>query len=774
MSRTVSTATVMTVSHPSGSEPAGAKSRSSSFELLAEPVRRWIWRKQWTGLRGVQEQAIPVVIGSDSDVVIAAATASGKTEAAFLPLISKAVASPKPQAGFRLLYVSPLKALINDQFGRLRDLCESLQIPVHPWHGDISASKKSKARKTPDGILLITPESLEALFVLRGLELTQMFQGLEAVIVDELHAFLGSERGRHLSSLLTRLEGSVGHPVRRIGLSATLGDMSLACEWLRRDAAENIAVIVDRSDGGELQLQIKGMVQALPSDDLKEDGAKEHEELVDGEPVGNTSRQIAEHLFAQLRGEWHLIFAGSRQRVEEFSDLMLQLSEQARLPNEFFPHHSNLSRDHREFLEHRLKDGRLPTTAICTSTLELGIDIGDVKSVAQIGAPGSVASLRQRLGRSGRRPGQPAILRGYVVERDQGTESGVCDRLRLRLAQSVAVIELLISGWCEPPPQQALHLSTLVHQVLSVIAQRGGARARDLYLLLCRHGPFSNVSQDLFARLLKQIGGPDVSLIEQSTDGLLLLGREGEMLVEHYSFYAVFQTPEEYRIESAERHLGTLPIMHVLAVGMTIIFSGRRWRIVEVHDREKTIRVIPDPSGVPPSFGGEGEALHDGVAEQMRQVLSGSAVPAYLDRQAQALLLEGRSWFEKLGLRVSSLISNDDGGTTVFPWQGTVAVQTLMLAMRSHSLDVSISAASPIVLECDNAFDNVESVLRDLACSRPPDGLWLAQLMGNLEVEKYHRHLSRDLLAEDAASSRIQAHRVPELAGSVLSSGAAV
>ena len=762
----------MTISYPSGSDQAGVERPSSSFELLAEPVRRWIWKKRWTSLRGVQEQAIPAIVGSESDVVIAAATASGKTEAAFLPLISRMIENPELRPGFKLLYISPLKALINDQCRRLEDLCEAVDVPVHPWHGDVSASRKSKARKTPDGVLLITPESLEALFVLRGLELPGLFQALQAVVVDELHAFLGSERGMHLSSLLTRLEACIGRPVRRLGLSATLGDMSLACAWLRRDAAEAVDVILDRSEGGELQLLVRAFVQAVPRDRTQErddtaqrEGGKEQE----AEPIADTGRQIADHLFKELRGGWHLVFAGSRQRVEMFSDLLLQLSEQARLPNEFYPHHSNLSREHREFLEQRLKDGRLPTTAVCTSTLELGIDIGDVKSVAQVGAPGSVASLRQRLGRSGRRPGEPAILRGYIVERELDAKSDVCDRLRLRVAQSVAATELLLNGWCEPPSRHALHLSTLVHQILSVIAQQGGANAKDLYLLLCQRGPFSAVSPDLFARLLRQLGAPDTALIEQSPDGLLLLGQEGEMLVEHYSFYAVFKTPEEYRIESGGRFLGTLPIVHVLTVGMSIIFSGKRWRIQEVHDRDKTVRVVPDPSGVPPTFGGEGEALHDGVAEKMRQVLSGSAMPAYLDRQARELLIEGRGWFQKLELGSTSLASTDDGGTVLFPWRGTVAAQTLMLALRSQSLDVSISAASPIVLECGHARDDVENALRELAASAPPDGLWLAQLMSNLEIEKYHHHLSHDLLAEDAASSRLRADCVPDLARAVLS-----
>ncbi|WP_297770590.1 helicase-related protein [uncultured Roseovarius sp.] len=191
--------------------------------------------------------------------------------------------------------------------------------------------------------------------------------------------------------------------------------------------------------------------------------------------TASAPRQIASHLFKHLRGSDNLVFAGSRQSVEIYADQLRNLCEDERLPQEFYPHHASLSRDHRDFVERRLKDGSKPTTAICTSTLELGIDIGDVACVAQIGAPFSVASLWQRLGRSGRRAGQPAVLRQYAVETRLTPDSNYIDRLRLGLIRAVAMIDLLLEGWCEPPKAQALHLSTLVHQILSVIAERGGA-----------------------------------------------------------------------------------------------------------------------------------------------------------------------------------------------------------------------------------------------------------------------------------------------------------
>jgi len=177
----------------------------SAFDRLAEPVRRWIWQQKWAALRDVQEKAIPAVLAG-GDVVISARTAAGKTEAAFLPLLSRITASGRIADGFAVLYVSPLKALINDQHRRLESLCEACDIALHKWHGDVNEEAKARARKRPSGVVLITPESLEALLVRRGGAARGLFGRLDAVVIDELHAFIGTERGMQLLSILTRID----------------------------------------------------------------------------------------------------------------------------------------------------------------------------------------------------------------------------------------------------------------------------------------------------------------------------------------------------------------------------------------------------------------------------------------------------------------------------------------------------------------------------------------------------------------------------------------
>ena len=394
-----------------------------SFDRLARPVQRWIWDKGWSELRDIQDRAINAVLDTEVDLIIAASTASGKTEAAFLPLISQVLESPG-SGGFDLVYIGPLRALINDQFGRLQDLCLQTDLPVHPWHGDISANAKARARKSPRGVLLITPESLEALFVLRGLEIPRLFAATRAVVIDELHALLDSERGIHLRSLLSRVERACGRNIRRIGLSATLGDMELTRQFLRPDNPTHVLLIQSVSRGQELKVQLRGYLTGTKKAD----------------PHGLAAKTaLAQHMFTKMRGQQNLFFAGSRQNVEYYADHLRQLSENLGVPNEFYPHHANLARDHRLFVEDRLKSATLPTSAVCTSTLELGIEIGDIACVAQIGAPHSVSSLRQRLGRSGRRAGAAAVLRMYVTGEKLDALSNPVDRLRLDLIRSVAM-----------------------------------------------------------------------------------------------------------------------------------------------------------------------------------------------------------------------------------------------------------------------------------------------------------------------------------------------
>lgn len=346
-----------------------SSSDSVGFHRLDSRIQRWIWSAGWTELRDAQERAIPLILNGQQDVIIAASTASGKTEAAFLPVLTKLAETP----GSLAIYVSPLKALINDQWRRLDELTELLEIPVTPWHGDITQTRKTKFMRHPEGCLLITPESLEAVLMRHGLNLKGTFAGLQYVVIDELHAFMGTERGKQLQSLLHRIERALGRPVRRIGLSATLGDMRDAAEFLRPGGGKEVALVVTKEGSQELKVLVKGMLEKKSPPSVKPDEDED----------SPAKMAVTEHMFRTLRGSNNLIFPNRRSEVEYFSDRLRRMCEDERVPNEFWPHHGNLAKDIREVTETALKQKERPATAICTSTLELGIDIGSVKSVVQ-------------------------------------------------------------------------------------------------------------------------------------------------------------------------------------------------------------------------------------------------------------------------------------------------------------------------------------------------------------------------------------------------------
>jgi len=498
---------------------------SSGFELLDEGVQRWIWKQGWKSLREIQERSIPSVLQAETDIVISASTAAGKTEAAFLPACT--LMAQNPIDGFSILYISPLKALINDQYRRLKGLCEILDMPV-------TQSLKEKQKRNPSGILLITPESLESLLLNRSGWSKKAFAGISHIILDEFHAFIGTERGCQLQSLMHRLEFLIERVVPRIALSATLGDMDQVARYLRPNQKLKCEIISSTTSRSDLKLQLRGYIDPA--------------ELKEGKEPAISS--IITDLYTILRGGSHLIFANSRSRTEEVAVKLSDKCERDTVPNEFFPHHGSLSKEIRESLESRLQEGKLPTTAVCTMTLELGIDIGSVDSIAQVTAPHSVASLRQRLGRSGRR-GEAAVLRMFISENELTPKSHISDRLRLETFLSIAIVNLLLKKWYEPSSQHQYHFSTLVQQTLSVIGQYGGVRADQLWALLCNSGPFNQVDKSMYIVFLKALGSQE--LITQTKDGQLVLGSKGERIVEHYSFYTAFQTPEEYRLESNGR-----------------------------------------------------------------------------------------------------------------------------------------------------------------------------------------------------------------------------
>lgn len=708
---------------------------SDEYKRLDPLVQKWVFKQGWSDLREIQKRAIDPILSGDRDVLISASTAAGKTEAFFLPACS-AIASE--ENGFGILYISPLKALINDQYRRLENLCDMLDMKITPWHGDSPQAKKKQIKKNPSGILLITPESLESLLVRESGWVKNAFSSLKYVVIDEFHAFIGSERGQHLLSLLNRLEHlleRLSSPIPRVALSATLGELETVPLSLRPNQSLTCETITSTKNTTTLKVQVRGYIE--PFDLLSNDS---------GEPA---EIQICHDLYKLCRGGSHLVFANSRKRTESIAAQLRDFCEQNVVPNEFFPHHGSLSKDLREELESRLQKEALPTTAICTMTLELGIDIGKVNSVIQVTAPHSISSLRQRMGRSGRR-NDPAILRMLISENQLNSKSNIIDQLRIELVQSLAMIRLLITcNWFEPADTEQMHFSTLLHQILAVTAQWGGVRVEQLYSLLCVSGPFQKTSIDDFKTLLSAMGKE--GLLTQLSSGEVTLGLEGEHIVNHYTFYAVFKTPEEFRVVIGNKTLGTLPVDTLIINDQHIIFSGKRWKVIEVDTEKKIIHVERSKAGNPPNFGGSGMSIHDKIRQEMFEIYSngdyrisiGDKKIDFIDQTAQNLFIEGVHYFNLSALKNSPIIQ-EGKKSYIFPWMGDKVVNTIT-AILIKGLFKASSYAGVIEVQ-DSTVESILKYLNSVIEYGMPSEMELAKLVPEKKTEKFDDLLPDDLL----------------------------
>jgi ATP-dependent Lhr-like helicase len=714
-----------------------------AFDQLDPRIQHWIWEAGWSELKDAQERAITSILkaGAQHDVIVAAATASGKTEAAFFPILTHML---QREEDCCVAYVSPLKALINDQWSRLDRLCEALEIPVTPWHGDIGETKKKRFLKRPRGCLLITPESLEGFLMRQGSSLGGLFAGLQFIVIDELHAFIDSPRGTQLQSLMHRIEVALKRRVRRVGLSATLGEMRLAADFLRPGASQTVDIIDSKGSGQELRVLVKGYYDRPPRLSDKEVEALEAtgQQVQKEDVLPEALVAIGRHLFTSLRGSNNLVFPNSRSKVELFADLLRRACDQAGVPNEFWPHHGSLSKEIREETEAALKQGERPATAIATTTLELGIDIGAVKSVAQIGPAPSVASLRQRLGRSGRRKGEPAILRAYCIEPELDSQAPLSDCLREGLVQTVAQVNLLTRGWFEPPRTGGLDASTLVQQLLSLIAQYGGVTAAQAWQVLVAGGVFSAVQKDDFLDLLRELGSREI--LQQGAQGLLLPAPKGERLINHYSFLATFESEEEFRVIANGRTLGSLPVSRPLDEGSFIIFAGRRWHVLTCNQAEKFIEVAPAKGGKVPTFDGMKGKVHDVVRAEMRSTLESDAVPAFLDGTAQALLGEARDAYGAANLGQEA-VQQVGRNVHVFTWRGDWANDTLALMLVHRGLRAQNEGLTVAIEEA--AAERVFDALYDIANEPEPDPLELVARVQNKWRRKWDWALPERLLS---------------------------
>lgn len=572
------------------------------YELLAEPIRRYIRDKKWESLRSIQNAAIEHIMASDRNFILASRTASGKTEAAFLPILSKA---DFRKAGVKVLYISPLIALINDQFLRIQDLCNYLEVPVTKWHGEASKSEKDKLVRNPAGVLLITPESLEAMFANQPQQIRHFFSALEYVVIDEIHSFLGTPRGVQLQSLLSRLRLDSGSAFKLVGLSATIGDYG-AVKTMTGDA-ENTTVLRDKT-AKEMEAAFKyfeGAGTELPLELLKD-------------------------LYKNTCDHKVLIFPNSRGRAEEIAVKLKKIAERVGGHGYYFSHHSSVDREVREYVEQFAKGNqRYPFAISCTSTLELGIDIGTVDMVVQVDATASIASLIQRVGRSGRKDGAASRLLFYATE-------------PWSLFQSLACFSLYREGFVEPTGNDPEAYDILLHQLLSTVKQLSACSYPELKKRLTSNHAFKAIAPAVVDEITKALLA---SGILELVGNELIIGLDGERLVNARDFYAVFRTDPNYKVVCQDKPVGEIPLTSLISVDENIFLAARIWKVVDIDEQSRKILVIPAPDGKKPKFPGSGMDVYGKVREKMLELLLSEEQWPELDEKAAEVLAEFRKTF---------------------------------------------------------------------------------------------------------------------------------
>ena len=637
------------------------------FDRYAPFVQDFIYRNGWESLRAIQVAAGDAIFNTDSNVLLSASTASGKTEAAFFPILSLFSEDMPKSVG--AIYIGPLKALINDQFMRLNDLCAEAEIPVWHWHGDVASSHKNKLLEKPSGILQITPESLEALLLHKHAALTKLFGDLRFIVIDEIHSLMRGDRGGQTLCLIERLSKAAGVNPRRIGLSATIGEPSAAGRFLSSGTGRNTVIPKIENKGTKWRLSMEHFFIKGPA---AADGKQVENALEVLETATDKAPEAADpgigYIFEHTKGKKCLVFVNSREECEAVTTSLRRYCESKKEPDRFLIHHGNLSASYRETAEDIMKDEEQYKTTVTTATLELGIDIGRLERAFQIDAPFMVSSFLQRMGRTGRRELPPEMW--FVIREDEPEVRAMLpSTVPWKLLQGIALIQVYLEEkWVEPPKLDRLPFSLLYHQTMSTLASSGELTASALAAKVLKLNYFHRITVDDFKAMLKHL--VKINHIEKTEEGSLIVGIAGERIVNNFKFYAVFKESEEYTVRFGSEELGT--IVMPPPPGEKIAIAGHVWLVEEVDHKRRTVYCDAVKGQVPAYFGECPGDINTKILERMRRVLREpeKAYP-YLMKNAVVRLENAVKTASLSGVANKPLICLGGDMWAFFPWLGT-------------------------------------------------------------------------------------------------------
>ena len=722
-----------------------------AFDRYAPFVQEYIYQNHWENLRSIQVAAADAIFNTDENVLLTASTASGKTEAAFFPIIT--LFSEDMPSSVGCIYIGPLKALINDQFSRLNDLCAEADIPVWHWHGDVAQSHKAKLMRHPSGILQITPESLEALLLHKHAAIAKLFGDLRFVVIDEVHSLLRGDRGGQTLCLIERLSRIAGVNPRRIGLSATIGDPEGTGEFLSLGTGRKTIIPKIDAKGSKWRLSMEHFYvkDAQAAEDKQIPGALPVlEEKTDDAPA-NADPGIG-YIFEHTRGKKCLVFVNSREECEMVTTTLRHYCELNHEPDRFLVHHGNLSASYRETAEGIMKDDSQYMTTVTTATLELGIDIGRLERAFQIDAPWTVSSFLQRMGRTGRRELPPEMW--FVIREDEPEVRAMLPTtIPWKLLQGIALVQLYLEErWVEPPRLDRLPFSLLYHQTMSTLASCGELSPRALADRVLRLHYFHRITQEDYRVLLRHLIATDH--IQQTEQGGLIVGLAGERVINSFKFYGVFQESEEYTVRSESQELGT--VVSPPPVGEKLAIAGHVWQVLDVDHKRRLIYCRQVKGSVPAYFGQCPGDLHTKILTRMRRVLQEDRQYPYLMKNAVARLEQARFTAAHSGAAEKPRINLGGNMWCLLPWVGTYTFLTMERFLKIRCADRlglrNLDSARPFFIQFTMKADE-SAFFRVLAeeIRKPIDPMELVYPKELPLFDKYDEYLPEELVKKGFA-----------------------
>lgn len=661
----------------------------------------------WRELRPFQEAVIPQVLDGNHLIVLAP-TAGGKTEAAFFPVVSRMLS--EGWTGLSVLYVCPIKALLNNLDLRLQRYCSLLGRQSALWHGDVKASAKKRILREPPDCLLTTPESLEVMLVSPNVDARALFSNLRVVVVDEIHAFAGDDRGWHLLSVLERISRLAGRELQRLGLSATVGNPETLVDWLAGSCTG-------------------------PRDVFLPQEAASTEADVQLDYVG--SLENAAIVISRLhRGEKRLVFVDSRARAEQLGAELRQLQVTT------FVTHSSLSQEQRHQAEEAFAS-RDDCVIVATSVLELGIDVGNLERVIQIDSPPTVSSFLQRMGRTGRRSG---TLRNclFLATKDE------------TLVQAAGLIDLWAENYVEPIEPPPLPLHVLSQQLMALTLQEDGIGRTDWLEWVHGVAGFAAIPREQVQQLVAWMLQREILWDEA---GILAMGREGEDTFGRRNFlelFSVFMSPPLFSILHGRHELGYVDEMTFLGKHegpRVLLLGGRSWQVNHIDWQRRIAYVEATEATGRSRWKGDGQGLGFRLSQAIKRILATEDHFERWSRRARERMSEIRQEFPWLEMDSSVAVLAGDGETEWWTFGGNRANATLARQLAQQTGNKVSHDSFTLTFDPAVKLQDVERAIADIrqhdvADMRPAvdeaaiDGLKFSECLPNdLAIEMLERRL---------------------------------